>query len=374
MSPDNIYYLRQVNIDQGALDFGICNGFVYLIKASGEVLVNRLTSSTEPTFIQHKEYQFEKIFEKKNFIKITNINSFPLDTVSYGNRLFILTEDDITSLNLSFNPNKIYIEHHINCKAISATKKNGLLFFSCRENGFVALRPSKDGYSAEYNKTPSSKILVSGNKVLNLYPETTPKVFKINSYKSITKRELVSSHMGILTEDEESSQFFKEMDIIGRDITAPYSTPDKIIIPTIEDICLSFPTSKKRNTPIIEFRPVNGKNQLVAGCSYEELKPESMNLGNKVVVSKIQDDCIEEQPIAYHYHPRGIVAEYWDSVKFISNSGHTYDIVEGEEVAEVRTYPDNPRYRSLIAIATENSCHLKYIPIENQKEYQNGKK
>lgn len=372
MSSDNVYYLRHVNVDVGALDFGICNGFVYLIKASGEVWINRLSSSVERTFIQHNEYRFDEIFEKENFIKIANIHSFPLDSISYGNRLFILSEEGCFALNLSFKPSKTHIDNQKNFKVISATKHNGLLFFSCREKGFIAVRPFKNRFAAEHYNTPSTKILISGNTVLNLYPETPPKIFKINSYnKSITKRELISSHMTILTEDDETNQIFKKMDIIGRDIIAPYSTPDRIVLPTIEDTCLFLDSSNKRNTQIIEFLSESGKKKIAAGSSYEN--QESLDSENKMEIFQIQEDCIEEQPIALHYHPQGMVAEYWDAVKFISKSGQTFDIIQGKEIAEVRTYPDNPRYHSLIAIATDNSCHLKYIPIDSQKNGHHGK-
>lgn len=364
MKNDDEYIWVSFVINQSALDFGVCNGFVYLINSKGEIWVNRLSSPANKIYERLNNNNDKNVYIKKGFTKIADLESFPLDSVSYGNKLCILTESGTFVLNLSTHTNRLNIQKYTDFKPISATKKNGILFFSFGEQGFIMHKPSFNNREYHQYHSASSQIIVNRDFALNLFPDTPIQVFKFNPYFRPKDRTFHHRYLPqILTPYEPLNLVFKDYGIFGRDIIAPYATPNKIVLTTLDRSTFfieSLPTAK--DDVKLHLIPTNDScHTKIAGkllgyklTTDEDYFPTTYN--------NIEND--NEQPIARYFHPNGIIEEYWDRVLFESNSGKRFELVKDEEISEIRTYTDNKRYQSLITIATEKACHL--IDIHNK--------
>lgn len=365
MKLNSNYLILTIGLSQGALDFGICNGFVYYITANGEIWLNSLSSSSNKVFQSFNEISDNRccnFFRKNEFIKIASLNSFPIDSLTYRNKLFVYTEDGTFVLNLSLNPSKTDLKRYSEFKPISVTKVKDAIFFSFGEKGFIVIRPSlKDIIKNDYN-IPSSQIIANGDTVLNIFPDTIPELFKISSRD---KKEKSS----ILLPIKEANEYFKKIGIIGRDIIAPYFTPDKLVLPTLDKDYITLELYKNESEKY-EIRSIREPEYLLAQAEepisvHRNLYCDHVNIPAAKSNEQEERDCL---PVSCNYFQGGYILEYWDKVVYRSKSFKDYTLIENEEICQLRTYTYNPRYSNIVTVATEKACYMIHIPTEENFE------
>ena len=348
-SNDNSFW-SSFRINQKALDFGVCNGFAYLINANGEIWINRLASSFNSIFQSLNMKKIETIFQKKEFYKIADLEAFPLDSVSYGNKLYIITEHGISVINLSSHHDKVKLNNRYDFKPISVTQKHGILFFSLGEQGLATLKPSYNCEDFLISRSPSTQIIVNRDMVVNLYPETPPEIFRIEHFNEIKYHRMPLGMLPpMLSPLKDTNKFFEDLKILGRNIVAPYSTRDKIILPSIDGQIFSLrPTPKDKFDLEIHSSISNDSDRksVAAIHSNNLITEDNLNFTSP----NLEDRRNKEIPIARYYHPAGLIEEYWDSVVFESNSGRRFKLVKDEEISEVRTYADSYKHLTLPTI------------------------
>ncbi|MDE6792233.1 MAG: hypothetical protein K2J48_04030 [Muribaculaceae bacterium] len=355
--------IKGYKLEIEALDFGLYGRFLYFISEKGNIRLNRLMESLDNYFnaVDFGEKELSAILKYKHPVNVAELNDFPVDSIVFDYKLLIATAETVKIIPVNLSKIRSDSISSINLNnVISFARSGSLLFASQDKEGLSIFNPPFE-WVAHLN-IPSIRIETGGNSFINIYPDFSPKVFSILSRRKRVPEEkfklVMQTPSSLVFEDVKANKIFSNEKITGRDILYPEIDKDEVRLYLYNGEKCSANISRQ------EFdRDISVKlPTLIASESVEYLRKDNtrqIKSSQKRVfpIQVIANNNIDF-PIDFFPFKDGYIVQYWSHVDYLDIAGCSHRLVEGSEIARVRTYPPYSAYTSYITIATEDACWI----------------